>query len=141
LPEPSRGEGFGLLVGAFKKDFILRTMELGCHHSSRVLQTEATKKTYRLARFKNLPIRSGLAKRSSKLRTASENDEFRFSLYRHAPQSGLPPNPPLHLQSFPNGAGQLRFFPLRSGEALDARSEKSLFSVCECGQLQNRAVR
>ena len=59
LPDPSRGEGFGLLADVSKTDFILRTVELGCHHSSRAQQTQATSKTYRLARFKNLTLWSG----------------------------------------------------------------------------------
>jgi hypothetical protein len=60
LPEPSRGEGFGLFAAIPKTDFILRTVELGCHHSSRARRREATSKTYRLPRFKNLTLRSGM---------------------------------------------------------------------------------
>src|ERR1700732_4342028 len=67
LPEPSRGEGFGLRAERPRSDFILRTVELGCHHCSRAWRGEATAKTYRLARFKNLPIRAGAAKRSAKV--------------------------------------------------------------------------
>jgi hypothetical protein len=59
-PAPSRGEGFGLLAETPKADFILRKILSGSHYFRRAIQIEATSKTYRLARFKNLPIRAGV---------------------------------------------------------------------------------
>ena len=72
LPEPARGECFGLLRDIPKKDFIWLTADLGCHHCSRAQRTEATAKTYRLARFKNLSIRAG----------AVNNKAFPFLFFR-----------------------------------------------------------
>jgi hypothetical protein len=61
-PAPSRGEGFGLLAETPTADFILRKIWSGSHYFRRAIQIEATSKTYRLARFKNLPIRAGAAR-------------------------------------------------------------------------------
>jgi hypothetical protein len=62
FPEPSRGEGFGLLVETPKIDFMSRTGQPCSKYFRRALRIEATAKTYRLARFKNLTSRTGLAK-------------------------------------------------------------------------------
>jgi hypothetical protein len=59
LADPPRGEGFGLLAETPKADFILLEVLPGSHYFRRAIQIEATSKTYRLARLKNLTIRAG----------------------------------------------------------------------------------
>ena len=59
MPEPSRGEGFGFLVEIPKIDFMSRAGEPCTKYFRRALPIEATPKTYRFARFKNLTFRAG----------------------------------------------------------------------------------
>ena len=62
FPEPSSGEGFGLVVDTPKNDFMMRIEELCPKYFRRARGIEATTKTYRFVRFKNLTARTGLAK-------------------------------------------------------------------------------
>jgi hypothetical protein len=106
LPEPARDECFGLLRDIPKKDFIWLTVDLGCHHCSRAQRREATAKTYRLARFKNLSMRAG----------AVHHKAFPFFFFAAAPPAVIA-----------SGTGRCFFCPLRCSEVVGAGNKKSLF--------------